>query len=685
MSRLDKAAKIGIRLIVDAYVPDLTFLEKLNQDLVLEKSGGVVIHQPIQLIRDLDDKGYWQKAFDPLGLDAKAIAQKISDDPTGESLKAVLKENWENIMAEYEKTPFDLRQHTVLQYKTSDSTDGHRGVFTGQVSVPHAAKLFENEAILRHMLNSFPQEALVVEPGWMKRIHKEAGDDMATFVKANESDIRAATKKYFAEGGSLAKCGALLGSVNMVMVLGVIFQEVNGRKVYSMVVATLREHALDGINLWEAMLDPHHPDVVIFSNKLLGKHKVPIMDWANNFLGQRLMATTWKTVPLSVEAEVVGVPLDEYIADLRAAKEVDPGVKDIFLNRWVFAGLDRTAFLPAGYRKWAGSNLDLSTVVIDATKDGPKIEKLLSFTADTPVSEFHALGLKLEKSLPEGFYINRSGPVDPFAFMTFSSFITVPENHHHAPTLESAAFAAARNPAQQLLDTSTVAKIRSAITEQINAPLLKSLLALEPAGTARTMRKLRQDLAWASLVDNYLLAEVTPDLEAQVRDVLRLDAQWADVPDLLLEKAVLSAARETICLPLLAPQGYVDKITALTVYETMKKTTTTTTPGTDETTLLKDKVKMLEQAAEAMDSVVKSRRQELLQLGEAARESEEYKEKEKEIVEKEQKVKELTERKVDVEQMVEEMKMGEGFIKDVGVEVKEMEEDPKRKILEHGK
>src|SRR5690606_11981691 len=133
---------------------------------------------------------------------------------TGESLKAVLRENWEKIFDEYEKTPADLREQTVLQYKTSDSIDGHRGVFTGQVSVPHADKLFESEAILRHMLNSFPQEALVVEPKWMEKIHQdpEARKNMAKYIKAHEAEIRAATKKYFAEGGSLAKCGALLGS-----------------------------------------------------------------------------------------------------------------------------------------------------------------------------------------------------------------------------------------------------------------------------------------------------------------------------------------------------------------------------------------------------------------------------------------------------------------------------------------
>lgn len=697
MSRLDRAAKIGIRLMVDAYVPDITFLEKLNQDLLLDKSGGGIIHQPIKLIRDLDRKGYWENAFDALGHDGKSIAQKISDEPTGESLKAVLKENWENIIAEYEKTPFNLREHTVLQYKTSDSTDGHRGVFTGQVSVPHADKMFENEAILRHMLNSFPQEALVVEPGWMKRMHQEAPNDMATFVKANEKEIRAATKKYFADGGSLAKCGALLGSVNMVMVLGVIFQDVNGRKVYSMVVATLGEHALDGINLWEAALDPHHPDVVIFSNKLLGKHKLMfIMDWANNFLGQRLMTTTWKTVPLSYEAEAVGALLNEYIASLRAQKEVDPAVTSIFRNRWAFSGLDRAAFLPAGYRKWAGSNLDLSTIILDATKDGPKIEQLLSFTDNTTVSEFEALGLKTSQTSPEGFFVNRSGPVDPFAFMTFSSssssssFLTAtaPQNQQHA--LNLAASTAALNPAHQLLDTTTITKIRSAVTDRITTPLLKSLMALQPAGTgttATTLRKLRQDLPWTNQVETYLLSEITPDLEAQVRDVLlNSNSQWADIPDLnldmLMEKAVLSATRETICLPLLAPQGYIEKITSLTVYEMMKSAVAVPSP---ETTLV-DKLKTLTQVAEAMGREVQSLKTQL-QMGEVARESEGYREKEGEIFEKEMKVREMVERKREVEQMREEMtseKGGEGF-KEVGVEVGEMERDPGSKILEHGK
>ncbi|KAK3395936.1 hypothetical protein B0T20DRAFT_482282 [Sordaria brevicollis] len=668
MSRLDKAAKIGVRLIVDAYGPDrsLNSLENVIHNLLWDKSGDVVFQRPIPLIRDLDEKGYWDNAFSVFGNDGKTIAQKISDDPTGESLKAVLDENWKRILDQYDKIPTDLREKTVLQYKTSGSTDGHRGVFAGQVSVPHADKLFESDAILRHMLYSFPPDALVFEPTWMEKAHEAA--HMVDFIKAYKAEAGPDTKQYFAEGGSLAKCGALLGRVNAVVVLGVIFQEVNGRKVITMVVATLKDHALDGINLWGAALDPRHPDIVTFCNKLLGKHKISIMDWANNFFGQILMITTWKTVPFSVEAEAAGVPLDEYIFDLLIKKESHRRANEIFINRWVLAGLDRTAFLPKGIRKLLGSNLDLSTIVLDASKDRIKIEKLLNFTADTTIAEFEALKLKTETNLAEGFYVNRS-PIDhPYAFMAFNSVVVLPS------ALESAALNAARNPAQQLLDTTTISNLRTAINEQINASILPSLLAREPAGIAKTISKLRQTLPWTNLAENYLLTNVTPDLEAQVRETIKSDANFSDIPDLLIEKAVVSAVRETLCLPLLAPQAYVEQITALKIYETIKVAV-----PTPEVTV-PDRVNALTQAAAAMDVEVRNMKQQLDEV----KGREEYKEKKKEVDNMEQEVKQLRDKAKDLNEVGEDLKGGEGKINEITAEVQRVEKDPRR-LLEHGR
>lgn len=668
MSKPDKLAKIGIRVILDA-APDrpatLPLIQKLDYEHALDKADSL-LPPLIPKLGALDPRWHWQDAFNSLGTDAKTIAQKINDEPTGEAVNAALDDFWERKFGQYDETPLEFRVQYVFEYSSSGPIDGHRGFFAGQVSVPGAAKFFESEAILRHMLQSFPQGALVIEPQWMDKVMQE--DEKHKFIIGKEAEIKAATDKYFAEGGSLAKCGALLGATNAVRIQGVVAREIHGRKVYTMVVATTDQHALDGVNLWEAAYDPAHPDVVIFSNTLLGKHKLTfIMDWANNVLGKRLMTTTWKTVQLSIEAEAAGIPLEKYIADRHAAG--DPRVSKIARSRYVFAGMDGVAFIPATIRKHLGTNLNIERthcIILDARADGPVADKLLSLKPDTPESVFSEMNLRVEKQ-PQGFFVHRA-PADPFLLMHFGA-ISVP------PALGSAALNAARNPAEQLMDSTMVAKIREDVTEHINRPILTTLLEQRPASSAKMIENMRRDTAWTSVVDDYLLTEVTPDLEAQVRDVLKSDAQWSDIPDLLLEKAVLSAARETICLPLLAPQAYVEKITSLTVYETMK--IAVPTPVT-----LENKVKALTQAADAMDSVVQGMKQ---QLGDIAKDSAEYKEKEKEIYEKEQKVKELTEDKVGVEQMSEEMKKGEEGFKDIDVSVKEMEKDPKKKIFEHGK
>ncbi|KAJ4412999.1 hypothetical protein N0V85_003609 [Neurospora sp. IMI 360204] len=660
-----KFTKIGLRLVLDA-APGLALYDHAQLD-----KPNFVIPSLIPKRRQLDPNRRGKDAFSTIGKDAKTIAQKINNDPMGETLKEALQDWWGDMFKDIDETPSELRNELIFHYTSAGPFDGHRGYFAGSVPVKNAGELFKTEAILRHMLKSFPQGALIVDPIWMAKV-KQA-ENKAEFIMVNAAEIKAAADKYLAEGGSLTKCGALLGSTNIVEVKGVIVQEIQGRIVQTMVVATTNQHALDGVNLWEAVYDPAHPDSVMFSNKLLGKHKLAfVMDYMNNRLGQGLMTTTWATVQFSIEAEAAGVPLEKYIADRAAAG--DERADNNHFWRWVYAGLDGFAVVPAWFREHLDPHLQIDkglSIILNPLEDRPLVDQIRKAKEDTPASAFETMHLKIEDKAA-GFFVDRS-PADPAVFMNFGA--TSAGASEVPPNLTSAALDAARNPVQQLMDAAMLSKVHASVSSQINKPTIETLLKKDPAGSARLMNYMRLNTPWTSWVESFLLQEVTQDVETEVFERLKQDAEWNGKPDALLHKAVMEAVRESVCSPLLARDGYVETCTYLDMPDAFK----TVAPTAEE---LKDRLKKIEKEKGQNEKEVKNMEDQMAHL---AKDSAEYKKAEKDVYEKKQVVEELQSKKEGTAELSKEAEHGVEGLKDKETGLKEMESDPKKKIFEHGK
>lgn len=665
-----KFTKIGLRLVLDA-APGLSLFDHTQLD-----KPNFVIPSLIPKRRQLDPNRLRKDAFSTISKDAKAIAQKINNDPMGETLKQSLKDWWTDMFEQIDRTPSELRNELMFHYTSTGPFDGHRGYFAGSVPVKNAGELFKTEAILQHMLKSFPQGALIVDPVWMAKV--KDSENKAEFILAHAAEIKAAAAKYLSEGGSLTKCGALLGSTNIVEVKGVIVQEIEGRIVQSMVVATTDQHALDGVNLWEAVYDPAHPDAVLFSNKLLGKHKLTfIMDWINNTLGQRLMTTTWATVQFSIEAEKAGVELEKYIADRAAAGDKRADMID--LTRWVFRGLDYVAVVPATIREHLGPHLQLEkglSIILNPLDDKAKevVDTVRKADENTPSSTFEAMpGLKIEDKAA-GFFVDSKSQADPAVFMNFSSSSSSATSVSEMPTkLHSTALDFARNPIQQLMDAAMLSKIHTSVSSQINKPTISALLTDHPTGSAKLMEYMRLNTPWTNWVESFLLKEITPDVESEVFDRLKTDAEWSGKGDGLLKEAVMQAVRECVCSPLLKREGYVELLT----YLDMPGAIQIAVPMVEE---LKQKVKDIEQDIGQAETDVKSAEK---QMGDLQKGSEEYKKKEAEIFEKKAVVNDLKIKKEGAKQVLKEAEQGVEGLEKRETGLKEMEKDP-RKVFEHG-
>lgn len=276
------------------------------------------------------------------------------------------------------------------------------------------------------MLQSFPQGAVIIEPGWLAKVKEQDPLNRVAFIEANAAEIQKATSYYFKGNAELKDCGALLGAGNLVQVTNVQRQASKGRLTQTMTVATLLPHSLDGVNLWISSFDPKHPNAVLFSNVLIGKHPdTCLMDFANNKLGKHLMATTWKMVPFSILAEESGRTLDEVLLET-AKNEWKQGVKEggpigILLNRIIFRGVEKIDSIiwdSAARRTKAGSTLDTKTktMVMEAATAIETLTAILfaeapKFLFDIKMEETSA-GIMFEevKLLPEGLMIYTQGP-----------------------------------------------------------------------------------------------------------------------------------------------------------------------------------------------------------------------------------------------------------------------------------
>jgi hypothetical protein len=217
---------------------------------------------------------YWPTAFHTINKNPKECAQALADNPKSQAFVKELKTYWADLYDHISGFPPEVQSSFMLGYQET-TADGHRGFFAGKVPIPDAHKLFESDAISRHMLQSFPQGAVVISPEWMEKM-KDV-DNKAEFVQQNLAEIEKDTKAHFAKKGALEGCGALLGGCSMVAVRGVHTFHVDGKLVQAMTVATLGQHPLDGVNLWMSSLDPMKPHEVLFSNALIGKHPVPFV------------------------------------------------------------------------------------------------------------------------------------------------------------------------------------------------------------------------------------------------------------------------------------------------------------------------------------------------------------------------------------------------------------------------